>query len=415
MTNDQIKQQKRNKMKKIESFAKIGVSMVFLFVAMAYSSNATGSFDVLLNWVRGPTGISVDGDNDGVIDTNAANDSWVNEPGDNMTGTLIGLNLNMTYGNFSQQVIILGNVGIGTASPGAALDIGGGSGQLADGAEDLLIKGDLEVDDDVRIDGGAITLSADTAVTLSGGVDGINFDSNTLSIDATNNRVGIGDAAPYNTLTVIGSVGVSGSLNATSINTTGGAYFATVSGNVGIGTSSPNDALEVVGNVIVSGLINATNLNTTGQTVLATHAGHEVNAHVQIGNATCRHPLSAFGNANISGILHAGSINVTNSLSSKGNVEANAFVGDGTPLTGIIFVTTPWNISGNNVYLNDSTANFGIGTSSPGTKLDVKGNISSSGNISIVTNNRFCMDGPKCTKYIYYNGSHVSICDNNCA
>ena len=87
MTNDQIKQQKRNKMKKIESFAKIGVSMVFLFVAMAYSSNATGSFDVLLNWVRGPTGISVDGDNDGVIDTNAANDSWVNEPGDNMTGT----------------------------------------------------------------------------------------------------------------------------------------------------------------------------------------------------------------------------------------------------------------------------------------------------------------------------------------
>ncbi len=46
------------------------------------------------------------------------------------------------------------------------------------------------------------TFANDTAVTLSGGVDGINFDSNTLSIDATNNRVGILDASPAAALTV---------------------------------------------------------------------------------------------------------------------------------------------------------------------------------------------------------------------
>lgn len=148
-----------------------------------------------------------------------------------------------------------GLVGIGTSAPGAALDIGGGTGGLADGADDVLIAGDLEVDDDVRIDGGAITLSADTAVTLSGGVDGINFDSNTLSIDATNNRVGIGDAAPYNDLTVVGSVGVSGSLNASSINTTGNAYFATSSGNVGIGATNPAHKLTVDGTFNITGNI----------------------------------------------------------------------------------------------------------------------------------------------------------------
>ena len=51
--------------------------------------------------------------------------------------------------------------------------------------------------------------------------------------------VGIGTISPYNTLTVIGSVGVSGSLNASSINTTGSAYFAVASGKVGIGKINP--------------------------------------------------------------------------------------------------------------------------------------------------------------------------------
>ena len=272
-----IKQQEVNKMKKIESFAKIGVSMVFLFVVLAYSGSAAGKFNIPLNWVLGPTGTSIDNNNNGLVDASFFNDIWVNESGDTMTGTLIGLNLNMTFGNFSQQVIMLGNVGIGTISP--------------------------------------------------------------------------------------------------------------------------NDALEVIGNVRVSGSINATNLNTTGQTILASSSGN-----VGIGNTIPNSTLDVSGNANISGIFYGGSINVT------GTIEATTFIGDGTSLTGIVSSTPPWNSSGNIVYLNDSTGNVGIGTDdTPGTKLDVKGNISSSGNISIVTNNKFCMDGTPCTKYIYYNGSDIVI------
>ena len=44
------------------------------------------------------------------------------------------------------------------------------------------------------------TFANDTTIALSGGVNGLNFDSNTLSIDATNNRIGIGTAAPETTL-----------------------------------------------------------------------------------------------------------------------------------------------------------------------------------------------------------------------
>ena len=46
-------------------------------------------------------------------------------------------------------------------------------------------------------------LSAQTVdVTLNGAVDALNFDSNTLSIDASNNRVGIGTNSPSRNLTV---------------------------------------------------------------------------------------------------------------------------------------------------------------------------------------------------------------------
>ncbi len=62
--------------------------------------------------------------------------------------------------------------------------------------------------------------------------------------DASGN-IGIGATLPYNTLTIVGSVGISGSLNASSINVTGNVYLATESGNVGIGTTSPDSTLHV--------------------------------------------------------------------------------------------------------------------------------------------------------------------------
>ena len=45
----------------------------------------------------------------------------------------------------------------------------------------------------------ALTFSVDTNVALTGGVNGLAFDTSTLSIDASNNRVGISTTAPsYN-------------------------------------------------------------------------------------------------------------------------------------------------------------------------------------------------------------------------
>jgi hypothetical protein len=58
---------------------------------------------------------------------------------------------------------------------------------------------------EINFNSGTLDLSAQTVdVTLNGAVDALNFDSNTLSIDASNNRIGIGSAAPKQPLTVYG-------------------------------------------------------------------------------------------------------------------------------------------------------------------------------------------------------------------
>jgi len=50
------------------------------------------------------------------------------------------------------------------------------------------------------------TFANDTNITLSGGVNGLSFDTNTLSIDASSDRVGIGTTAPGYKLHLLGTV-----------------------------------------------------------------------------------------------------------------------------------------------------------------------------------------------------------------
>jgi parallel beta-helix repeat protein len=98
-----------------------------------------------------------------------------------------------------------GNVGIGTTDPSAGLDVGGGSGELADGGGDLLVAGDLEIDGDVRIDGGALTTSLATAWDLANSqTSSLNIESGLLNLDTQNSRVGIGTTSPDERLHLTG-------------------------------------------------------------------------------------------------------------------------------------------------------------------------------------------------------------------
>jgi len=79
-------------------------------------------------------------------------------------------------------------------------DADGGEHISADASGNLTIGAAV----DIILAGTAVNITADTIdlsdatkdVTLNAAVDALNFDSNTLSIDASNNRVGIGTASP---------------------------------------------------------------------------------------------------------------------------------------------------------------------------------------------------------------------------
>jgi hypothetical protein len=80
-----------------------------------------------------------------------------------------------------------------------------GFGAINNGASTITTTGTvstgaLTVGGDIDFNSGTIDLSTQTVdVTLNEAVDALNFDSNTLSIDASNNRVGIGTDSPaYN-------------------------------------------------------------------------------------------------------------------------------------------------------------------------------------------------------------------------
>jgi len=138
-----------------------------------------------------------------------------------------------------------GTVGATTPASGAFTSLSASGAFAANGGATL---GDAS--------GDALTINS-SAVSIP---NGLNFDSNTLVIDATNNRVGVGTASPAAGLHVAGSFRQTGATVPFewTVNAAGADYLklnavgyadnlivATSAGNVGIGTSSPNAKFEV--------------------------------------------------------------------------------------------------------------------------------------------------------------------------
>jgi len=104
-------------------------------------------------------------------------------------------NVSVTGGNLTLSTITSGDLLLTSA---AATTLTSTSGTLTLNATGQTVDLTASTFD---IDAGTIDLSTQTVdVTLNNAVDAINFDSDTLSIDALNNRVGIGTTSPTATL-----------------------------------------------------------------------------------------------------------------------------------------------------------------------------------------------------------------------
>ncbi len=235
----------------------------------------------------------------------------------------------------SGNSFVMGSLGIGVIAPATKLEVKSGTisgGSYASPGETLIrINADvMNTDDVVRLldfyddDAGADFghLSVKAIYSPVG-----NNELALMTGSATSNIVfGINDVEKVR----ISSSGklIAGALNGSSLNISGPTNLAYATGNVGIGQTSPNVTLGVSGAANITGRLSVGNgLNVTG--------GLSV---TQLNDANCDLKADASGN------FYCGTDSGASNL---------------------------WNSSGANVYLNDTTANVGIGIILPRNRLSI--------------------------------------------
>lgn len=240
-----------------------------------------------------------------------------------------------------------GNVGIGTSTPRAKLDVMGGIMQI--GGTQFQIT-NLWGSSGFQIIGGD---GAPNYIGTMGINEPLLIRTNSLErmrIDASGN-IGIGTTTPISILHVVGTSTITGNLNVT------GNITGTFTGT----NSGATLASSVLGATFGSSFQNGTNYrfnDATNTALLMIDAG---NGRIGVGTASPSYKFEIAGAAGTGGVARIGSIDY-------GTAQVLSIA------PGTVYFDAPGTVGGRMTILG-SNGNVGVGTAAPGYKLDVAGGI----------------------------------------
>lgn len=237
-------------------------------------------------------------------------------------------------------------VGINKTTPTEALDVTGNA----------LVSGTLT----------ANTVSATTYLNLPV------TDVLPLTLDKTNNRVGVNNTSPSSDLDVTGSASVSGTLTANTLSATTYVGLPPVvvpaseltpitldktNNRVGVNNTSPSSALDVTGSASVSGTLTANTLSATtyvGLPPVVVPASEltpitldKTNNRVGINNTTPGRPLSVTGTSSFSDTIFGTRLSLNNTSGTRSlNVWGDAWISDVLQLDGAATFASTLTING---------------------------------------------------------------------
>ena len=318
---------------------------------------------------------------------------WLLNPADNVFQVARGSdNMNLLYVNSN------GNVGIGTTAPGDKLDVNGGNAQFSSlgkglrfmptGVDYNMIRGYTAEYETGLAFGTRYPLIFQTVTT--GAFEFIDQAGNSLAaIKGTTGQayfkgnVGIGTTSPLARLGVVGADSLSTSFAANISGATGTGLVITNAGNVGIGTTGPGAKLDVNGAIKLSGtdniILNGNWLSGDGgdEGVFVSTTGN-----VGIGTTAPNDKLEISGNLRFTGanphitassyfIAPGGAYFNSGTVYTKAQIQARGGIADDG---GVLELNDDVNIGAGDLYVVNSSGNVGIGTTTPGGKLEVVGN-----------------------------------------
>ncbi len=227
---------------------------------------------------------------------------------------------------------------------------------------------------------------------------------------AAHNLLGLDNVKTYFGTGVDASITYDGTNMVFNSREVGTGDFVFSGGNVGIGTTSPSEALHVVGNAFVSGGISSgvdggntplyirkdQNAGTVGYIVNNT-AGANASAQMIVSSDTAGGFFGAFGSSFTPTPIY------TDKFVVGLNSDATSLVLGAIGAAQYIQMFTGGTATTNERIRIDSAGNVGIGTDTPGEKLEVNGNI------QLTADNNILKFGTGEDAHIYYDATNLVI------